>query len=330
MLSKTDIARTYRKQHPNKPTLALARIMYKDNNLLFRDVENARDSLRHIEGKKGKAGLKNLKDKSLVIATPRPYNPYKLPDSDETIYEPYVLKGFKRAAVLSDIHAPYHSITAISAALDMLKKEKPDVAVLNGDIFDCYQLSRFCRDPKKKNFAEELRIGVSVIETIRKTLKCEIIFRLGNHEDRYQQFLWQKMGELSGIEEFEFSSIIKKRLPDTVVLGDKKLIKLNDLTLLHGHEFASGFFSPVNVARGLYLRAKANAMQGHNHATSSHTESDINGKIVTTFSVGCLCELRPLYMPINKWNHGFAIVDLSSDKKHFEVRNKTIIKGKVY
>ena len=88
--------------------------------------------------------------------------------------------------------------------------------------------------------------------------------------------------------------------------------------------------SPVNIARGLYLRAKANTICGHHHRTSEHTEMNINGKITTTWSVGCLSELHPAYMPINSWNWGFAMVTLSDDKKSFEVENKRIFNGKVF
>jgi len=41
-----------------------------------------------------------------------------------------------------------------------------------------------------------------------------------------------------------------------------------------------------------------------------------------------LCELHPLYMPINKWSHGFAIQTTMPDGD-FEVDNKKIIDGRV-
>ena len=87
-------------------------------------------------------------------------------------------------------------------------------------------------------------------------------------------------------------------------------------------------FSPVNIARGLFLKAKVSAMQGHNHQTSEHTETDMNGRITTTWSVGCLSELHPMYMPLNKWNHGFAFVEVQPDGD-FQVQNKRIHKGEV-
>jgi hypothetical protein len=104
-------------------------------------------------------------------------------------------------------------------------------------------------------------------------------------------------------------------------------MKAGWLDIIHWHEFASSVFSPVNVARGLYLRWKVSAIQWHNHQTSEHTETDMNGKIVTTWSLGCLCGLHPQYMPINKWNHWFAIVEV--DWEDFEVRNKRIYKWKI-
>ena len=53
----------------------------------------------------------------------------------------------------------------------------------------------------------------------------------------------------------------------------------------------------------------------------------MNGKITTTWSLGCLSELHPQYAPLNKWNNGFAIVDI--DGRKFDVRNKRILNGEV-
>ena len=82
-MTKAQIARTFRKQHPDYPTLKLARIMYNEHNLTFTNIEDARTSLRYIEGKSGKTSRKNLADKSMVIEQSRPLNPYSLPESDE-------------------------------------------------------------------------------------------------------------------------------------------------------------------------------------------------------------------------------------------------------
>ena len=107
------------------PTLKLARIMYSENNMLFKDVEDARTSLRYIEDKTGNKGIK--KEQKYIVPE-RSKNPYGFPPSDERIYEPFKLKA-SRVLVLSDIHIPYHSLEALTAAFDFSKKEKPDCVV---------------------------------------------------------------------------------------------------------------------------------------------------------------------------------------------------------
>jgi predicted phosphodiesterase len=310
--TKVNIAKKYRDEHGlEMPTKKLARIMYSENNILFKDEENARDVLRYIEGKHGAKEKEKVMGSKYVISEARLYNPYNLPTSDETEYNPFNIAGHKRIVIFSDIHVPYHSMSAITAALDYCKKENPDALLINGDMLDCFQLSRFIKDPRKRHFAEELRIFKELIDIFKKVLNCKIYFKYGNHEERYEHFLFTKAKELVGIDEFELENIIKARA--------------NGIEIIN--EFSTGFFSPVNVARGLFLRGKTSAIQGHSHQTSEHTESNMNGKITTTWSVGCMSELHPAYAPINKWNHGFAIVDLDGEK--FNVRNKRIYKGEV-
>ena len=322
-MSKVNIVREYREKYGwDMPTLKLARIIFKDNPLSFSSVDHVRTSLRSIENKVGK--------KNKIIITKemqeRPRNPYNLPESDEAIYEPYDLKA-KRLLVLSDIHIPYHNIESLTCAFDFAKGEKPDAILLNGDTLDFFGLSRFSKDPKARSFAHELKTFKEFMDILKKTFNAKIYFKIGNHEERYFHFLWMKAHEIVGVEEFELENIIKSRAEGIEIIKDKRIIKAGDLNIIHGHEFGGSVFSPVNIARGLFLRGKVSAMQGHNHQTSEHTESDMNGNITTTWSIGCLCELNPSYLPINRWNRGFSIVDI--DGQDFDVRNKRIHKGKI-
>jgi len=320
-MTKAELCTNYREKFGwEMPTLKLARIIYKDNPLKFKDVEAARSILRGIEGKcSGTTAIRKE-------VPNRPLNPYKLPDSDESSYINFELPH-KRVLILSDIHIPYHNIASLTACFDYAKKMKPDAILLNGDTIDFFGLSRFCKEPGKRSFSEELKMFSEFFVILQKTFKCKIYFKLGNHEERYNHFLWQKAGEIADVNEFNLSEIIKARAEGIEVIGDKRIIKAGDLNIIHGHEFGGSVFSPVNIARGLFLRAKVSAIQGHNHQTSEHTESNMNGQIITTWSQGCLCELHPAYLPINKWNHGFSMVDV--DNTDFEVRNLRIFKGKI-
>ena len=325
---KAQLAKEYRKKYgPEMPTLTLARIMYKENKEVFNNLERARASLRYIEGKQGKNNLtKKVEQSEFFMSVERSKNPWKLPESEEAKYEPFILKA-KRLAVLSDIHVPYHSIEALTAAFDKISEEKPDAILLNGDTIDFYGLSRFMKDPRKRSVAHELQAVNEFLDVLQK-FGAKIYYKLGNHDERYEHYLMHKAPELLGIPEFKFENLLKAKERGMDVIGEKRIIKANKLNIIHGHEYPS-VFSPVNIARGLYMKGKVSAMQGHNHQTSEHTETDMNGEIVTTWSLGCLCELNPAYMPLNKWSHGMAIVDLSDNRKDFQVRNYRIYKGKV-
>ena len=329
-MNKSEVAKKYRSQYgKDMPNLKLARIMYNENKLLFKDVEDARSKLRYIEGKDGDKRRKQVAGSEFVLDTPRSYNPYKLPSSEETEYTPFIIKGYKKVGIMTDVHLPYHNMIALTEAIRYLKAEKVDAVLLNGDIIDCFQLSRFMKDPKKRDFKYELDCLKLFFDILNKELNCKIFFKIGNHEVRYQHFLLQKAHELIGIEDFEFSNLIKSRERGIDIIDSNRFMKLNDLNGIHGHEYIGGVSAPVNIARGLYLRGKVSAFQGHNHSSSEHTESNMDGKITTTWSIGCLSELHPAYMPLNKWNHGVAMVELDSNGIDYQFHNKRIFKGKI-
>jgi predicted phosphodiesterase len=334
---KGEIVKEYL-EHPEwgqLPSLTLARLIYKDNVEVFKDVEDVRSKVRYYRGQIGdasrkKSGAQEFKSepaqhaKALGIS-----NPFGLPESDEEEWEPFVLpEGNNRILLLSDIHVPYHNIPALTKAIEYGKEKKVNAVVLNGDTLDCYALSRYEKDPRKRGFAAELEACRQLLGILQKELQCPIYFKLGNHEERYEAYLRTKAPELLGTSEFTLDTLLKFGEYGVTLIQDKRIIKAGKLNILHGHEFGRSVFSPVNPARGYYMRAKASVICEHNRQTSEHTENNLEGKIVTTWSTGCLCEMNPMYMPINKWNHGFAFVQIS-EGGDFEVDNLRIINGKI-
>lgn len=318
------------------PSKSLAELIYKKNKKAFKDVENVRSVIRYYRGQYGdgnrkKIGAQEFKTEKAQHAKALGINnPFGLPETDEEEWPPYELpKGCTRILLLSDIHVPYHNIEALTIALKYGKEKNVNAVVLNGDTLDCYALSRYEKDPRKRKFSEELEACRQLLGIIQRELQCPIYFKLGNHEERYEAYLRTKAPELLGTSEFTLDTLLKFGQYGCELIQDKRIIKAGRLNILHGHEFGRSVFSPVNPARGYYMRAKASVICGHNHQSSTHTENNLEGKIVTTWSTGCLCEMHPAYLPINKWNHGFAYVTVDSKSGEFEVDNFTIINGKL-
>jgi predicted phosphodiesterase len=225
--------------------------------------------------------------------------------------------------VLSDIHIPYHDSESLEIAINHGVRANVTGIYLNGDLVDFYQISRFSKDPARMGIREEIELVNTFLDDLRK-LGLPIYWKLGNHEDRWIAFLQERVPALMGLP----SMAMEKQFAteSVTMVGSKTIAVMGGLLVIHGHEFGSSFFNPVNPARGLFLRSKTSVLAGHNHQTSSHHESNLRGSAIACFSTGCLCDMMPEYMPFGftKWNHGFAIVTHDGDKK-FNVENFRIL-----
>jgi hypothetical protein len=100
------------------PIRKLSRIIYAENKLLFKDIEDARNTLRYIEGKSGQGNKSKVINTKYFMRTERTMNPYKLPESYQEKRQPFVLPtSCNNISLISDLHIPYHDIDAITIAM---------------------------------------------------------------------------------------------------------------------------------------------------------------------------------------------------------------------
>lgn len=329
-----EVVRKYLAQYPDTPSLTLSKLIYKENSLIFKDIENVRYFIRYYRGNSGVRNKLYLKDKSFVRQNTMGTNPFDdLPEGlkDFNDWSPYQLP-FLKTLCLYDAHVPYHDKEALKLALKDGMDSGCEGVFLGGDFSDFFAVSFWEKDPYKRDLNTEIDAVKIVLDVINRTIKPKkIIYKLGNHEERYIRYMRVKAPELLKIKQFKIEEVLDLKNHNTEIVQDKRICKFGEhLHVIHGHEFGGdGVFSPVNPARGLYMRGKECAIAGHNHQTSQHTEVSMGGKVIATWSVGCLSDLHPEYKPINKWNHGFAIIDPSGEDG-FQVQNKKIIEGRIF
>lgn len=297
----------------------LGELLHHRHPEMFKNPEDGRCAIRKVTDSSG-ATLRN------AIKTKAKWNGFELPLPDNNDYSKVILKE-KKIGILSDIHFPYYDKQALDIAVESLIKWDVDCVILNGDTIDMYQASSFEKDPRQRSPKYEFDLVREFIDQLSK-LFPKIIYKLGNHCERYEKKILQRLPEFIDLQWFNIDFALHYGKDYKIeVVRDKRIIKAGGLNILHGHETAKGFIAPVNVARGFYLKTKANVIAGHHHRVSEHLETDINGNTVGAWSMGCLCELHPKYMPINNWQHGFAVIEV--DGEDFEVHNKKILNGKV-
>ena len=329
-MTKRAFVLEYRKKYPDMPTLKLARIIYKENNLMFKDVESVRFHLRTLENKAGKD--KGYKKSEFHNYPERPKNPYNLPESHEEKREAFILpKGCNNILLISDLHIPYHNIEAVTIALDYGKDNNVNTIFINGDLIDNHQVSRFETDPKKRSVKQEFDATKQFLVSLRAAFPDASIYWLkGNHCIRWEKFLLMKVREIWDDDYFKLEERLQLNSVKVNMLDDRTLVKAGKLSITHGHHIFKGVFTPVNPSRGAFLRAKQSLIVGHLHRASHHPEVDLDGKVISCWSTGCLCELKPNYSPmVSNAQHGFAHI-LVENNGNYTVKNFQIINGKLH
>jgi predicted phosphodiesterase len=253
----------------------------------------------------------------------------ELPESwyqEQVIYE--LPKVANDILLLSDIHIPFHDVPALSASIKYGLNNPVNCIILNGDIADFYACSVFSRLPKYRNVKKEIDCLKDFLKILRNNYKyIPIYYKLGNHEYRYIRYLMEKAPELFEIEDFDIANLLNLKELGIELIENKRLIKAGKLYIAHGDEFYAGR-GMINIARQIRLKSSENVIFGHFHKTQEDVTTTISNKIIGSWSIGCLCGLRPEWLPISFWNHGFAHIQVESDGI-FTVINHKIINGVV-
>lgn len=335
----TDLVRTACLKFPALPSRTLARKLLHENKGVWSNIEVCRNSVLWHRGRRTakdslRARTRRCANPAPSTAPRRPWNPEAyLPKSDESSFLPHVVEVARdtRALILGDIHLPYHNLPALTAALEHGRRNACGIVILNGDTLDCHRLSRFQKDPRARKFKDELTAANHLLDAIDELFpRARKIWKDGNHDERYDHHIAAHAEEIFDVikEHAALPRLLELDSRGWEYVTDKRPIHLGQLPLIHGHEYPTPVLGPVNAARGLFLRAKHCAMVNHHHQTSEHTETTIVENMITTWSVGCLCDLHPMYARFNKWNHGFAEVELARDRT-FRVDNHRIHAGKI-
>lgn len=239
---------------------------------------------------------------------------------------PYIIKAPAKILLLNDVHIPYHDRNAVLSALSYGREQNVDLIYLNGDIVDFYAVSRWSKNPDKQLLKKEVQMSHNFFAGLRKMFpKARIVFKSGNHENRFERYIIDVAPALFGMEGFDIPSILKLNDYGIDYVDDKTITIAGELNILHGHEVK---FGGINVARSMYLKSSANVIFGHFHVSQEYTQRTLQGKLHGCWAIGCLCDLKPDYHAINNWNHGFAIINVNKDGS-FEVESKKIMSGKI-
>jgi len=319
------------KKDPARPARTIARELYAKHPEMWKSVEACRSMVRYALGVNGKEnrGLKVVQKYSRERRNPGDDWTQYLPDSwDESDdWKPLKVKGPMRCLFICDTQVPFQVNDVIKLAVNYGLDRGADTVYMNGDMVDHYSISDYVKDPRLRDFPEEVRLGRLFLKSLRVAFPdARIVYKHGNHEERFERFMRIKAPELLGIPEFTWDNAYGVGDLGIEVVKKKQPVHLGSLRAIHGHELR---ISGVQPARSLFLKSGVNSICGDVHRTHHFSEPNMDGQLISSWTVGCLCGLHPDFLPMNKWNHGFAFVEVDADGA-FRVENLRVVDGRAW
>ena len=230
-------------------------------------------------------------------------------------------KTFVRV-IIPDTHGAHVDKNAAKAFFNDLEHLAPKEVVMLGDHVDCggflaqHQPLSFLPECDY-SYADDIAAANEFLDqTQKRTGKCDTYYIVGNHEARIQKWIVRQtlnnpkdasyLNRMFGLE----SSLGIDSRGLTLVERDKTYhglrkrgtIKLGKCLFQHGTRCG------IYAAKQALEDAGTNVVQGHTHRISSFVKETAKG-VIGGWTVGCLCQLHPLYgdtRPSN-WAHGYGI-----------------------
>jgi predicted phosphodiesterase len=226
--------------------------------------------------------------------------------------------------VLSDVHYPYHDKDALWTAIEYGKAQRCDSIIFLGDFLDCYQISKYGKDPRKRSLGDELDGGRELLRELTKGFRNKYYY-IGNHEARLQHYLENRAPQLVGLR----GTTLGEQLDlarNKITLLDAP-VHFGKLLFLHGHELAGR--GGVNVHDTLWRQLHTHAICGHFHRSMSKTYRTYEGQRYWCGSVGFLGGPQD-YCPVNQWTTGFATVEIDNASGQFRAKLHEIHETEVF
>lgn len=311
-LSKIDFYKSFFEMYGYKSPGSLRKLMWK-HNILSRDR-----SLQAVNQEMPPVvvnyNLDTLDNFGIEDSIGKEYVSAKLPNH------------LKKVGILSDIHFPYHDLTALTCAIKHLKEQEIDCLYLNGDIQDFYSISRHEKEKDMRDFKREVDMNRDFLQRLRDIFRTiPIYYKLGNHENRFARSLQLQAEEFAQLHDLQFDVFFRLDKLGITMVEDWQGMEMGDLLVLHGHELYGG--GGVNPSQNLFNKTICNTLIGHVHRTSTTQKKTGFKEFINTYSTGCLTLLSPKYMPFSMHSHGFAVVEIENGKS--KVHNIQIRDGKI-
>jgi len=233
--------------------------------------------------------------------------------------------------VISDLHVPFHDPAALAVMLKMQQHFRPKNVIMNGDMLDCVQLSRFSKEPQEPaSFKAQVEELCDIIKKVQRY--SNVIYIEGNHEARVGKYINDNAPELLGLVSIE--GLINNNLETPIeyvrTTPGESMLEWDNLLIGHFNKAAKNTGYTVKLLVEKYMTS---VVQAHTHRLGEYAIRGYYGTL-RGWECGCLCDINPSYVAVPNWQQGFLVYTGDKDAWNMEIAHindgACMFRGKTY
>lgn len=226
---------------------------------------------------------------------------------------------------LSDLHFPYQDDAAVASSLALVRELQPHRVVLNGDLNDFFQLSRFNTGLERLDHLQDeidaangFRAAVRDVAQNALLDECE-----GNHDNRIVSYVQKNARALVSLHALEPANLFGYRELDIHWHSGAGFLLRPEFLVKHGTLVRS---EAGASAKAEFMQAGISGISGHTHRLSTYRKG---GYVQRQWSEqGCLCRTDPDYViGIPSWQQGVMVGEFATKSASFVTHEVPFVDG---
>ena len=237
----------------------------------------------------------------------------------------------------------YHDRRAMSVLLQILVDNQFDEIIINGDMIDATEASRYTQKPEFAGTLQpalnEFGIFLEQVRVFAPTSK--IVFLQGNHEVRLQNSMIDNLKYAYGLTAYK---------QDIPVMSLRNLLALDSIDIEFIEDYPKGSYwigNNLRILHGEYVNlskelnvSNTHVIMGHIHKVSTAMKTTFyrdGPRQVSAHSHGCLCRIDGSVPGVSSrpdWQQAFIVVDTIGDSvgiNHIQIEDGICLyNGKKY
>lgn len=234
------------------------------------------------------------------------------------LVSPATTEATELVVFLSDIHIPYEDKRMLAASLDLIMDLQPHRVVLNGDIADFFQLSRFNKGlDRLDTLQEELDDTNDVRNAYRAAAPNAVIDETeGNHDSRLRTFVQMNARALTSLRDLQPEKLNAWAVNEINPHGDNGFLLRENFLVKHGNMVRG---EAGASAKAELTAAGISGTSGHTHRLAQYAKAGYVRR--EWWEGGCLCRLDPDYVAggVPNWQNGMLVGQFSTKSSAFVI-----------